>query len=284
MSFTALGLLVGAAILHAAWNLLLKQTNEKYVVTWWALLVGSLCFLPLMFTGQMLPLHVLPLAALSAFFEAAYFVSLAAAYRDADFSLIYPIARGTAPALLAMWSILFLGERLSYGGILGLTIIVCGLVTISSSAIFKRHAATPNLRSVILAFLVALFISAYSVVDGGAVRLTSPIKYMVVVFGLTMLFITPFMFKFYGWQKLKKGWEANWLRASSIGFLILASYGLVLIAFTIAPVSYSGAVRESSIVVGALAGCLFLGEGFGRTRVLASVVIFAGILVIALAG
>ncbi len=284
MSFTALSLLIGAAILHAVWNLLLKQANEKYIVTWWALLIGSLCFLPLMFIGQTFSLHALPLAVVSALFEAAYFVFLAAAYRNADFSLVYPIARGTSPALLAIWSVLFLGEHLSCGGILGLSILICGLVTIGSSAMLGKSALTPNRRSVILALLVALFISVYSVIDGTAVKLTSPIKYTVVVFWLTMLFITPFIFKFYGWQEMKRSWEANWLRASSIGFLTLVSYGLVLIAFTIAPVSYSGAIRESSIVLGALAGWLFLGEGFGSVRVLGSVVIFAGILLIALRG
>src|SRR5690348_12937099 len=106
-----IALLVVAALLHAGWNLLLKRSSNSYIVTWWSLLVGSICFLPLvLLTGQPMPARVLLFGLLSAFFEAAYFLTLNLAYAEGDFSLVYPLARGAAPALLLVWSMLFLKE------------------------------------------------------------------------------------------------------------------------------------------------------------------------------
>ncbi|HKX29694.1 MAG TPA: DMT family transporter [Blastocatellia bacterium] len=284
MTLSAVGFLIVSAVLHTTWNFLLKQTKERYIVTWWALLVGSLFFLPLLFTGPAFSPSIWLRAGLSATVEAAYVVTLAAAYRQADFSLVYPIARGTAPALLALWSVLFLGERLSRHGILGLTVLVCGLMIIGSSAILRQRTATADWRSLMLAFLVAILISIYSAIDGSAVKSTDAIRYTVVVSWLTALLVTPFMFKRYGWRELKNGWAANRVRASAIGFLTVASYGLALIAFKIVPVGYSGAIRETGIVFGVFAGWLFLKEGFGKIRLLGSLLALAGILTIAIAG
>src|SRR5574341_2464532 len=113
----AIILLLISAALHTTWNLLLKQAGEKYMATWWAMLIGSLLFLPaLLFIG--LPAHsTWILMFISALAEAAYFIVLSFAYGDADFSLVYPMARGSAPALIAVWSVLFLGEQLTHGGV-----------------------------------------------------------------------------------------------------------------------------------------------------------------------
>src|SRR5512146_2573039 len=108
MPFSAIALLFGSAILNTAWNLLLKQAGEKYIASWWSMVLGSLLFLPaLLFVG--LPARsTWILLIISSFWGAAFFVILSYAYGDADFSLVYPMSRGAAPALIALWSILFL--------------------------------------------------------------------------------------------------------------------------------------------------------------------------------
>src|SRR5581483_7043980 len=116
----ALGLLLFAAALHALWNLFVKRAGEKQIFTWWALLVGVVCFAPLVIFGPALPARVWPYILGSGALEALYFVALTLAYKLGDFSLVYPLARGAAPALLAVWTALFLGERLTPFGLLGL--------------------------------------------------------------------------------------------------------------------------------------------------------------------
>ncbi|HLZ80495.1 MAG TPA: hypothetical protein VKP04_02605, partial [Ktedonobacteraceae bacterium] len=94
MPLTALGLLLLAAVLHAIWNLLVKNARQKQVFTWWALVVGALCFAPLLILTRAFPLQVWPLVISSALVEAAYYISLTRAYEHGDFSLVYPMARG----------------------------------------------------------------------------------------------------------------------------------------------------------------------------------------------
>jgi drug/metabolite transporter (DMT)-like permease len=294
MPLSAILLLFCSAFLHTAWNLLLKQAGEKYIATWWAVLLGAGLFLPcLLFTG--LPARATWLLLLiSVLVETAYYITLSTAYRDADFSIVYPLARGAAPLMIATWSVLFLGERLTSGGLAGLGIIVAGLLVVGGSSVLagSRYASlldqqssqTPRWRGMALAFLLALLISIYSTIDGAAVKQTPAFPYAVLVFFLSPVMTTPLVLKRYGWQTLKSELAQHKIRIVSIGLLTVSAYLLALAAYSMAKISYSGAIREVSVVMGALAGWLFLGEGLGRLRVIGSLVIFGGILVIALAG
>src|SRR5579863_671754 len=128
MPLPVLGILLVAAMLHAGWNMLVKQAREKQVFTWWALVVGSSIFLVLWITNQPFPLRVWPYVIVSALVEGAYFLILTRAYEHGDFSLVYPMARGTAPAFLAIWAVIFLGERPGLYGWIGLGLLVVGLI------------------------------------------------------------------------------------------------------------------------------------------------------------
>ena len=98
MPFSALGLLLIAACLHTAWNLLVKRASEKQIFTWWVLVVGMLCFSPLLIEVRSFPPTIWPYVLSSAGMEAVYYLVLLGAYQFGDFSLVYPIARGAAPA------------------------------------------------------------------------------------------------------------------------------------------------------------------------------------------
>ncbi|HXO18640.1 MAG TPA: EamA family transporter [Thermoanaerobaculia bacterium] len=282
---TALALLLVAAILHAGWNLLVKQARERFVFTWWAMVVGSLAFLPVLLASRPLPARVAPYAFGSALLEAAYVATLAAAYGRGDFSLVYPVARGAAPALLAAGSVVFLGERLRPAGVAGLAILVLGLMVVGGSGRWRRRAGEGvGTGGVGLALLVAVLIASYSVVDGAAVRIARPGPYTVLVVALTALVLTPIVVRRYGWRALGEEWRAAWPRITLVGILSMLAYILVLGAYSIARVAYAGAVREVSVVFGALAGWRFLGEGFGLARTAGAILVFAGILVLALSG
>jgi drug/metabolite transporter (DMT)-like permease len=285
MTISALALLILAALLHAGWNLLLKNTDHKYIVLWWGLCLGSVLSLPLLILHLPVPPRIWPYALASALFEAIYDGTLAAAYQKEDFSLVYPIARGGAPALLALWAILFLKETPSPLGKIGLALTTGGLMIVGSSKWWSaRKKGIGSAAGIGLAGLVALTISLYSVIDGAAVKLTDAPSYTVLVFVLTAIFGLPVMLKLYGWQSVKIEGRARWLPAAAIGVLSLLAYMLVLIAYSYSPVSYAGAIREISIVFGALAGWLWLKEDFGSVRLAGAVVIFVGILTILIGG
>ncbi len=282
----ALGLLLFAAALHALWNLFVKRAGEKQIFTWWALLVGVVCFAPLVIFGPALPARVWPYILGSGALEALYFVALTLAYKLGDFSLVYPLARGAAPALLAVWTALFLGERLTPFGLLGLGILLLGLLVVGSGSWWTQRKTAGGVSRLAIgaAFLVALSISLYSVIDGAAVQFTSPAPYTELVLALSAALVAPAVLLRYGQKAVLTEWRANWPRIILVGVLMMVTYLLVLYAYSIAQVNYAGAIREVSVVFGALAGWLWLNEGFGAQRAIGSVLIFSGILVIAVAG
>src|SRR5712692_9415991 len=197
----ALALLLVAAALHAGWNLLVKRAQQKQVFTCWALVVGSICFLPLLIIGLPLPVHVWPYAIASALLEAAYYIALTYAYDIDDFSLIYPVARGTAPALLAVWAAIFLGELPRPLGLVGLILLVLGLIVVGGAAWWsQRKLARPSMKGVLVALAAACFISFYTVIDGAAVHVVSSTPYTVLVIGLSTVFVAPAVLLRYGYR------------------------------------------------------------------------------------
>src|SRR6266516_2366725 len=229
MPLTALILLMTAAALHTGWNIIVKGAREKQVFTWWALVVGSLLYLPLVIFGGPIPAKVWPYAVISALVEGVYFTILVRAYEQSDFSLIYPVARGAAPGLLAVWAVLFLGERPQPAGVAGLALLLLGLMVVASADWWRQRRLPPLHKShLVMALGVALCISVYSVIDGAAVKMMDPSSYTVLVLGLTGLFTTPVVLTRYGYRSVVAGWRAQPFRITLVGFLMLLAYILVL--------------------------------------------------------
>ena len=284
MPLTAIALIIAAAAMHTAWNLIIKHAREKQVVTWWALIVGSLINLPLL-ARTTIPAQVWPYAIASAAVEAVYFMLLIRAYQNGDFSEVYPLARGAAPVFIAVWATLFLGERPQAAGIAGLALLLIGLIVVGASRLFTKGKVINFSGALAVTVLaVALCISIYSAIDAGAVRLIQPAAYNVLVLGLTGVFIAPFVVARFGVRSLVREGRANVIRIISVGVLLLLAYRLVLEAYSMARASYVGALREISVVIAAFAGWRLLDERFGIWRTAGAVLIFCGIMVVALAG
>lgn len=281
----AIGLLLVAAVLHATWNLLVKRAKEKQVMTWLALLVGVLLFFPIVIFRPIDILSIWPLVLSSALLEALYFIALLAAYKYGDFSLVYPMARGTAPALLLLWAALFLGERPTLPGIVGISLLVMGLIVVGGNAWWSlRKTASLSTNGLAIALGVALCISIYTTIDGAAVRRVDPLPYTVIVIALATAFMTPVFLTRFSKATIVREWRENWPRIIIVGIFSMLAYILVLTAYTFMRVSYAGAIREVSVVFAALLGWRWLHEEFGIARLVGSALIFAGILVIAFAG
>jgi len=285
MPLTALGLLLAAAMMHTTWNLLVKRAKEKQVFIWCSLIAGTIIFSPLLLTSPLFLVSTWPYLISSALVEVIYYITLIRAYENGDFSLVYPMARGAAPAFLLIWATFFLGERPRFFGLMGIALLVFGLIIVGGKTWWTLRKTSGFGKSALaLALGVACCISIYTAIDGAAVHHVSPLPYTVLVIALAALFITPAVVKRYGNDAIADEWRANWLRITLVGLFTLLAYMLALKAYTIARVSYAGAVREISVVFAAFVGWRWLGESFGAIRLVGALFIFAGILVIAFAG
>ena len=246
---------------------------------WWALIVTSVCCVVIFALHPVSLRPVLLLLAVSAVLEASYYLLLTAAYRVGDFSLVYPVARGTAPGLLALWAVLALAERPSGPGIAGIVCIGAGIAVVGWSGKIGRPTG-----ALALALLLALVISVYSVVDGAAVRRVDPLGYTAALFLCVTFLLTPVLLAREGWPALRAVLRREPVRILGIGVGQLAGYLIVLWVYARAPVAYGGAIRESSVLLAALLGWRFLGEPFGARRLLGALVIVSGVALIALGG
>ena len=260
MSTTAFLLVLLSAVLHASWNLLIKASGDRSVTAAGQVALGAAVFSPvLLWTG--IPWQAMHWVALSAVIHLLYGLSLVAAYERGDLSAVYPIARGTAPALVAIGAALFLGDQIGTAGVAAVILIVAGIVWIGLSG--PRHGVG-------WAITTGLFITAYTLVDGHAVRtLDSALGYTATLFlGNALLYFATAL-GVRGWARLRRGLRENWWQQLSGDSASVLAYTLVLIAARIAPLGLVSAVRETSVIIGALAGWLILREPLGPRRVAA---------------
>lgn len=269
-------LVIGAGVLHAAWNAIAKQVSDRimaFALMGVALTVGA---------GLVVALAGLPAraamgyAVISAAIHVGYESALLNSYRLGAFNQVYPIARGTSPLLVAAGAYLFAGERLGLVPLAGVIILAAGLISLALSA---GHLARSDLPAVAVAAVTGLTIASYTLVDGLGVRAShNPYGYA----GLLFLLQGPVFPVIAVIRRPLSQWRNGPLvsRGLVAGVLSLAAYGIVLWAQSRSPLAEVAAVRETSVIFAALIGMIFLKERFGPRRVAAAVVIAAGIVLI----
>jgi drug/metabolite transporter (DMT)-like permease len=275
MSLSALLLLVVAAVCHSTWNLLSKRSSDKQAFLWLAVTTTAVLYLPVfMAYFRPVPLVGLMLAVVSGVVEAAYYLLLGSAYARGDLSVVYPLARGSAPLLVGMAALVFLGERPSILGASGIVLIVVGVYALHLTSFDRRGLFRPiralRERASQLALLVGVTIAAYSLIDKVGVGYVSPVLYIYLIFLVAGVVLAPYMLLARRSAVIVE-WRAHWLTILAASMLFVAAYLLVLFAFTTTRVAYVSAVREMSVV-------------FGEKKLLGATLIFAGILCIAAGG
>lgn len=292
-------LVAGAAVLHVAWNVLLKTAGDPYRAATVGMSAAAAVIVPGAAIGWVaigrppIPAEAIALAAGSAGLEAAYFTFLAAAYRRGDLSVVYPIARGTAPLLAVAVGIVVLEERLGPPGIAGVAALLTGLLALQRPwrflPAFRGRGSRGGDAAVAFALATGVTIAAYSAVDRVGARLVEPWLYA----GLMWAFLAPFL-----WAGLvlagRRGAagptpDLDVRRAAIGGWLTLAAYLLILAAFSVAPLTAVAPLRESAIVLASGWGTLRLGEGgvdrrVAIGRIAASAVVVAGAVLLAIDG
>ena len=239
MSPTALGLVLGAAVLHAGWNVLLHAEDDRVPTMAVAGLVGGALLLPFAIADP--PTEVVGLVVLTGFAEAAYALALSAAYARGSLSLVYPVGRGTAPLLATLGAWVVLSEDPGAAGVVGATLLAVGLLLLGLEA--QRTRMLPALG---FALLVGVTIATYSVIDATAVRETGPLGYLSL--GLLVMGVVLWSILRFDGSRLRAALRPGAL----IGLGVVAAYGMVLFAFRLADVSSVTTLRETSVLFGIL--------------------------------
>jgi drug/metabolite transporter (DMT)-like permease len=265
---------LGAGLLHAGWNALLKSAPGGDALLDTATVVAGSGAWGLL----VLPWVGFPDAAawkyvvVSTVIHWAYYVTLAQAYRTGDLSFAYPLMRGTAPLIAAVLAIVFLREWPTPQVALGILLICAGIVSIA----FVRRNPHPR-AAALFAFANAAIIAVYTLVDGAGARASGNAASYVA--WLTFLEAIPFLF----WIRARRGSAAvayiarGWRRGIVGGAASLGAYAIVLWAMTRAPVAAVAALRETSVLFAALIGAIWLKEGFGLPRLAGAASVVAGV-------
>jgi drug/metabolite transporter (DMT)-like permease len=270
----AVGLALGAAFLHAGWNVLLAGSRDTRSSTAGLLIWGvALLALPAVLTGGVSS-DAVPYIAASAVFELFYFVLLARAYDSGEVSVVYPVARGSAPVVVLVFSAVALKEGVPAGAVAGVLLVGLGVLLVGLGA-FRTEVGTesaPPMRDVWFGLAIGLFIAGYTLVDSEGVERADPIAYLALVVAPCAL-VYPFVAR----VRPDMGPRTALTAAATFGAFLM-----VLAAFRLAPAAPVAAVRESSVVIAAILSAVVLHERVTPARLAGAVAVAAGVGAIAL--
>jgi len=263
---------LAGALMHAIWNALVKSSSDTWlsaigIAVWSGLLAAcALPWLPAPAAASV------PFILLSLVLQVSYMRLLARIYQIMDMSVGYPVMRGTAPLLVTVVAVAFLGDSPGLPAVAGILAICAGILCIGLPSRRGAMASPGGLR---LAVLNAAVIAGYTLVDGTGVRLSgAPVSYTLWIFVAQALAMAALGFSARGPMLLGQ-LRAEWGRGLVGGVGSLASYGTALWAMTLAPIPTVAALRETAILFGMLISGLVLREALTRRRLLG-----AGILVL----
>ena len=264
-------LALAAAVLHAGWNLWVKQSEDRWIALWGQMTcAGIMCAVLLVALGGAHNIAWWPVAA-SATIHLFYVAFLARAYNLGDFSVTYPIARGTGALVAAIGGILFLSDHLSLMMLIGIGIAVLGILLLAGPA---------DNSHVVAALMVSVTIGAYSVIDSYGSRHMGGNLYPLLLFIGTGITLSTYGIATGRRHDMTTALASTWKRFCVAGIASVATYWMALIAVQKAPVGYVTALRESSVVIVALVGTRYLGESDMKRRITAACIVVAGLAVL----
>ena len=271
MPVDAFLLALAAAFVHALWNLLIARARDPEAATAVVVAVAVIVFAPVAALTWEVEAGAWPYIAASSLCHLVYFSLLAAAYRRAELSLVYPLARGLAPVLVLVVAAAALGAGTSRAEAAGVCLVGIGVLLVSGMR------GQTDTRGVAFGLAIALVIATYTLVDNEGVEHASPIPYLE-------LGLLPAAIAYSAAVVAVKGLPA--VRAELGPATIVAgigsftAYALVLAALELAPAAPVAAVRETSVVIAAVGAALFLGERVSPGRLGGAVLVAAGVLLL----
>ncbi|GKS83299.1 DMT family transporter [Acidovorax sp. SUPP1855] len=292
MTFNAFALILLAGLIHACWNIAAKKAGGDSRFAFFTSVLMMLGWAPL---GWWLGGDAVPewgakewgFVVASGLLHVAYYVILLRGYRQADLTVVYPLARGSGPLMSSLVAITFLGEQISLLGGLGIAGVVGGVFLIAGGPALLRAAHDPAARQRVHAgirygVLTGAFIASYTVVDGYAVKVLRMSPILVDYMGnfVRVAVLAPVVLR--DLPAARVLWRVQWRFALLVAAVSPVAYVLVLYAMQEAPLSHVAPAREVSMLFAALIGGHLLGEGDRAARIAGAVLIAAGVTALAL--
>jgi uncharacterized membrane protein len=276
----AVFLVILSGFIHAVWNLFTKRSINKIVFLWHCQWVAVIVFMPLVIL-ELDTIHTVKAAGwllvlASMLLHGTYVLLLAKAYTIGDMSQVYPIMRGTSPLLVPIIGVLLLSEHLQLMGWLGIIGIVVG-ICLAGEIKFRGQWRISN-KAVILAFMVGIMITSYTVIDKLALQYLPAFTLNMATNIGNLLALTYLAIQS---KAMKHEWTMNWKTIILGGVLAPGGYILFLKALELMPVSQLAPMREIGTVFATLMGIFILQERQGRKRIIASILITIGIIMLA---
>ena len=271
MPADALALALAAAFLHAGWNVSLRGSEDVEARTAVVLGLSVLLFAPAVAATWSVSWAVAPYVAASAALEGAYFALLVVAYRRRELSVVYPIARGSAPLLVLLGTAVVLGREVSPLSAVGVCLVAAGVLLVRGA---RRGA-----EGVAVALAIGCAIAGYTLVDKEGLQHAASLPYLELVLLPVALVALPLVAVRRGTRALRAQLTTSTFVAAAASF---GAYALVLAALRLAPAPEVAAVRETSVVIAALLAGAFLRERVGVARLAGAVAVAGGVALIAL--
>lgn len=274
MSLTAFVLALGAAFLHALWNILLAREHDPEPATAVAICASVVVFAPVAAIRWDVDPEVWPFIAVTSLLQLVYFSLLATAYRRAELSFVYPIARGLAPVLVLIVGVVALGTGATAEQAAGVCLVGVGILLV------RGVGGERDVVGGVLALAIASAIAAYTLVDKSGIRYADPVVYLELAMAptalaaLSLVAILPS-----GTRRLR---DAVRLVPAVAGVVSFAAYVLVLAALQRAPAASVAAVRETSVVIVAALAARTLGERVSPARLAGAALVVIGIALLVL--
>lgn len=270
-----------AAALHAAWNAMMKSTGDRLVMMAWIAGSTSIIAIPFVIYEGVPAAPVWHYLLVAVCIHTAYMLLLVRAYSHGDFGQVYPLARGMAPAIVTIAGFVFAREALSPYTISGVCLVAGGIVSLA----WRRNPmASRDLRGVSYALATGLAIATYSVIDGlGGRTAATPTQYTAWLFLLHGIPLTLVTLARRGPAALSPG-RRTALTGIGAAAMSMVAYGIVIWAMRSAPLGPVSALRETSVVFGALISALVLKEGLGPIAIIASIIVAIGVVLMRFAG
>lgn len=266
-------LALGAAGLHATWNALLKTapSADRDLASWGLFLVGAVVFAPVAVVLGGPGMAAVPWLALSGLLHLGYILLLVSAYQHGDFSLAYPLARGGGAVVGAVGGAVLLEDVLPRGAWIAVVVVVGGLIALVGRGV--------GVRPVRDALATGVMIGSYTLADTQGARASAgALVYGFSIIGVSSAVMSVWFLARGRGPALRAAWPTQWPRWLVGGACSAVAYAMVMVAVTQAPVGYVAVLRESSVVLGALIGWRLLKEPLGGRRLVASLVILAGMI------
>jgi drug/metabolite transporter (DMT)-like permease len=273
MPVSALLLALAAAVVHAAWNLLLSDADDVHSTSAVAVAVGVLVFAPVAALTWRLHAAAVPYIAASSGLETLYLVLLATGYSVAAMSFVYPIARGSAPVLVLLIGMIALGASVSATAAIGVLVVAGGIVLV------RGVSASGQARDLTLALAVGACIAGYTLVDKHGIVHGNPIAYLEIVFAVMAVAYVAAVWRLRGPRALRAAVNARSVLAG-VGYF--GAYALTLAALRLASAASVAAVRESSVVMATGFLALTGRERVGAARLVGALAVAGGIALVSL--